>query len=545
MRSVGLALTWEYWRKGRGWFFSLFILLAVLGVVISYSTGNEGNINSSEQEKMMAYPVFLILPVFILGTLILLIEGDMARAPEEYLKRNRIFILPVSSATLAAWRMLHGMVTASFFSFISIFISHLMYKKQGGALPPFSTALFTTAIFCFYYSCLWYSRRNAWYPIVLITGPIVALCFWYRSLGNVSDALRIIQAAGTLSLEKGIGLVAIIGLSYYLALAGHKSFRRGDFPPILEWATGEKSFRDLFIFKPKRFSSVKGALVWFYSNRDKFKTIQFFSILLLYLTAFILLMFVRLPEDFPSVLMIMSFFIFFYVQFFPMSLVFEKGAYSMGSFESTLPASCGEQSRSILFMKIRKLILGVMINGAMLVLILLSTEYSVNAKGFMSLHEELLDASFWSTGIKGYAAVCLHVLVILWIFWIIIGMSTSFWLSGRCRVWMFGLIIPLTCVTLFLMIWGTLAYPIIIGAIILLGVIFCFYKTVKVGISGKGDIVESVAIWVAVSLAFSFLLYRMERAMFPRGCVMIFVGVALGMLPFALAPMALHGNRRR
>ena len=76
-------------------------------------------------------------------------------------------------------------------------------------------------------------------------------------------------------------------------------------------------------------------------------------------------------------------------------------------------------------------------------------------------------------------------------------------------------------------------------------VIFCFYLSLKKGVLQKRDIKIHSMIWFGCSIIAWMFLYFADRSFLPDIGVMFSLGIALCLVPFALAPMALHWNRHR
>jgi hypothetical protein len=229
----------------------------------------------------------------------------------------------------------------------------------------------------------------------------------------------------------------------------------------------------------------------------------------------------------------------------PFSLNVKTNTFSLGSFESALPTTTRERANSILVYKIKCLLVCVLIFSLGYILLFLLAKFSVNAAFILELKKEFLEPLTIDTGKRGYENIIYHVLFISIYLWIMIAMGYCLWLTGKFRVWMVALYLPIAMIFITVIILGSFLYPWIAGSVIMPGIIFCFIRAFKKDLLRTKDVLGHLGLWAGVSLAWWGYLYFRNRSLLPELGVIISVGIAVALTPFALAPLALHWNRHR
>ena len=217
MRSAALALGWELWARHR-WGLSAVSAGALAAAVLAQIMRADPPAHTlGSVAPMVTFFVFIyLLSIFVYaeGTL----GGKAAGFPP------RLFTLPVRTSSLVAWPMLYGTLT----------VALLWLWLSGLILVPCGLAQTVT-----WWPALLLATLLSWFQAVcwtLVRAPLLRLVVAVLGLPSVVLGVVLIWAMYNLEVtltQVVVGLCALIGLAYAVAVAGVARDRRGD---RLDWA---------------------------------------------------------------------------------------------------------------------------------------------------------------------------------------------------------------------------------------------------------------------------------------------------------------------
>jgi hypothetical protein len=211
MHSPALALGWELWARHR-WGLGVLGAGAVIAAVLAQVLPAGATLAVGEVTRALtifAYLYLLSVFVYAEGTL----GGKAAGLPP------RLFTLPVRTSRLVAWPMLYGMAAAAL---LWLWVDWLVLVPCGrGHFLHGWWALLLAAHLAWTQAVCWTLARTPLLRLVVAIAVLpsvvmVAVLVWAHY--NVQITF----------LQFNLGLVALIGIAYVLAVAGVARDRRGD-----------------------------------------------------------------------------------------------------------------------------------------------------------------------------------------------------------------------------------------------------------------------------------------------------------------------------
>jgi hypothetical protein len=217
-RTVGWAVSWEYWRRGTMWFVPAVAGLAILCTTLLYSallwrTGLRYADLRHELDDGLA--AFVVLPAVVL-------------AIASWTASRRNYTLPVSTPVLVAWTLLNGsLASATLYAIVAIVLSLLL----GADWPLLVPACWAATSYALLQSLVWWVGRSRGL-LVLLVGLFVGLVAPF-----ILDQLRIHlrQLDGDLvrmapNVPGGMLTVLVPAwlISYLVSVNGVARDRRGD-----------------------------------------------------------------------------------------------------------------------------------------------------------------------------------------------------------------------------------------------------------------------------------------------------------------------------
>ncbi|HQU42749.1 MAG TPA: hypothetical protein PK867_08050, partial [Pirellulales bacterium] len=278
MRSIPQTMIWELWRHGR-W----SLIAAALGAIAMPAfffavLRQEGVVDFRDSSQITMHMALLLmnLAMFIAA-------GFGAQEPP-----SRFYALPVTTASLVAWRMFPVMTVTALLSAMS---SAVLNAAFGVGWPILGPALFSAVLVAAVQSAIWSTDKSGWeVPVMALVVGCAGV--WFKSCyGAITSPPSFFWTEVT-AVEIAT-LAAFAALAYCVAVNGVSRARRGDTLPglgIVSWldrlfdrapASGE-SFRSVahaqswFEWRQKGrlmpaitiFGIIAGCCIWLISSRD-------------------------------------------------------------------------------------------------------------------------------------------------------------------------------------------------------------------------------------------------------------------------------------
>ena len=575
MRSVGWALTWEFWRKGR-WiiiiislFLTMFVLIKkleikdmqkfcvelkgyqqqmkMMGMEKKYMEERIREYELKIDQEIYEFPLFLIL---VLGLTIIGIPHDKLRLP------HRLFTLPISTRSL---------VTRIFINEIaSIMILSLVYTGffvflTGKTVSIFGISLFTTTSIITIQSFLWLTISSPIIGIPLLLVMSFSLFLWFAAQHGSVFFSGINSTWKNLEPDQGIFMFSCVILSYIVAMKAvalervKENLSISDISELLDY-----KIRSFFIIRKGKFKSPTKAQFWFEWQRQGF-LMPF--IILLFMVEFVILFSAGIaPPDSIVDIFNFPFFIIliFLSQIWGMLIAKTNPAkknFSLWSFEATRPLSCREISYAIL----KNGAVNILLTGLILifgVIFAVALNYFLgNASFIKNIGNETLQLYPLNLEIKGIRVLIFIFSCFLIISWILMGISSAITLMGkRTFIVLFWTIsCTVLCIFYFFILIGTpwwgvfllgeIFFP-VLGRGLILEIAFIFFITRRRNLIEREDVLNNFKLWaigtvILILLFFTKNIQHIDIVIFLSGII------ALALSPFALAPLALHWNRHR
>jgi hypothetical protein len=215
IRSVGHALSWEYWRRGMVWFVPAVVALAVgcsvWRVCFSPGTLRWADVGANLREALV--PFLLWMPVIL------------ALASWTALRRH--YALPVRTASLVAWSLANGaLATAGVYCCTALTFRVGLHADWPLAIP----ALCAAAVYVAYQATLWWLGQSRGLLAVLA----VVVCASLAAVGKlcegrlpVFDRMEMPHEWGQVSGLSVAVWVGGVALSWLVAVNGVARDRRG------------------------------------------------------------------------------------------------------------------------------------------------------------------------------------------------------------------------------------------------------------------------------------------------------------------------------
>jgi len=545
MRSIGRALTWEFWRQYQWGFFPIFswntfLLFWIWLIPYKISGGAE---NSPRHIEMVTgwYAFYLYAALFSCGAVLL---SGFVDKRKRMTFSVRHYALPVRTSVLIAWQM----VCATIFMFMSVLAMAGFFRLVTGlSFPVLVPALFCSAVLVWTTAGLWFLVGSqvltllffAVVPLLLIWGfgGIFFRETWQSEMGTFGKA-----PLPVLFLLFLISLLA----AYLIGVVGAARDRRGDafsLMPIREWFL--ERFGTLRV-RQKRFSSPVAAQFWF-EWRQKGLIMPIIAVAVHAGIIVFILVGVMVGDAFDTVL---GFSFFQWFVWFHAGLLFGmrdtySGKWEHGAFTATRPLN----NRDLSFAILKAGGASIAVTFAVCVLALLPWVVMGSLEhlpGKHAAHPYLL----------AFGYLCGALLLS----WTLMALGACITLTGRKSV----LVIPLTVLSAFVVGMMTLtafgvlsagtrktlfeAFEIIIALGCFLGVLAAFRAAYRKQLIGKGLVLLPAGLWLILVVCAASLYVRFHVPLEPVSVslLLFLIGLmALSVAPLALAPLALSWNRHR
>ncbi len=217
MRSVGWALSWEYWRRGMLW-----LVPGAVGVTVSCLAllywGISGYISdpiSVSADLQRALLPFVLWPPVVLA----IASWEVPR---------RTYTLPVSTARLVAWSLANGAVATGAMSLSIALLVNALFRADWPLIGP---TLYSAVAYLTIQAATWWlgRSRTAFFLVLIVLGSVVAsqqprFVSWLSPASWQTSPLAWAQhTAGSLGC-----VLVLAALAYLFALNGIARDRRGN-----------------------------------------------------------------------------------------------------------------------------------------------------------------------------------------------------------------------------------------------------------------------------------------------------------------------------
>ncbi len=262
MRSIAVALTWEFWRRSRWWIFAEIVVMVCVTMVLY---GRIQSLGAKTHAKIHYMVLFFQFGGF--AWMIFFSQFDK--------KNNRLgfpahlYIKPIQTWVLVWRQMLLSMVTIVLLYLFSAGCARILLGITWPLFGPM--LLLATALACTQ-AIIWSMVGFLILRAVTCLMVLVALQLWqfsrYGSIWGFPDISNLNKMWIDLTFGELLTMVLCLGAAYIVAVIGVSRDRRGDcvgWPGFWEW------FGHLFDLLPGRhkpFKSPAAAQFW-YEWRDK------------------------------------------------------------------------------------------------------------------------------------------------------------------------------------------------------------------------------------------------------------------------------------
>jgi len=584
MRSVGWALTWEFWRRRRLYIILTPIVLAFLIYLIGLRFENneqrylqikESLKNLKKMEDLLDYPsggyrlqenlreylreyksrmneiyhLFIFYLIFFLGITVISETNKIKIGIPQ-----RLFTLPLSTQSIVFRIYLVDVIFLMIFS--CVFTGFFIYFSEK-TVSIFGISLFTTTTIITIRSFLWLTISAPILGIPLLLVMSLSLFLWFASQhGSIffSDMNMIWE---DLEPRQALFMFSCLILSYIVAVKAVALKRVKENLSISEInELLDHKIRSVFIVSRGKFKSSIKAQFWFEWQRNGF--LMPFIILLFVVEFVILFSIEKIPP--ASIFDIFNFYFFiiliFLSLFWGMLIAKTNHArnnFRLWSFEATRPLSSRDLSYAILKNgAVNMLLTGVILIFGVIFAVALNY-FLGNASFIKSIGNETLQLNPLNIEIKGIRVLIFAFSCSMIISWILVGLSSIITLLGWKPFWVLFWIISCSLAFIFYyriaipwyvfnLLWEIL-FP-VLGKVLILEIAFSFIIAFRRDLIQKKDILTNLALWVLGSIILVLICYSYQP---PNLDLVIFVSgiIALSLAPFALAPLALHWNRHR
>ena len=548
MRSIAVALTWEFWRRSRWWIFSEVILMACITAVLCRNTWSFGPRMHAKIHYTTLFYEFICFAYFILSS-------------QLFGKNNRLgfpahlCLRPVRTWVLVGWQMLLPAVTVALLYMVSVGCARILLGVTWPLLGPI--LLLAVAVACtqaIFWAMVGFQVLRFGTCLLVLT----ALNMWqftrYGPLQGYANISRLTGMWTELTSGELLTMVSCLAAAYVAAVIGVSRDRRGDCVGWPEFWRPLGRVRDLLPGRQKPFHSPAAAQFWREWREKDWVMLAGSGI-----CVGVLLLLGVLNSNGTKDTLMCSFGLLqigLGVPFFAGLLFGQCGRMSkIGNFKATLPVSNSRLSAMILRPGAASLLSALAIYLAGLFLMI---------GWFFMVGEGETVTQEWHSVISivhkfGYGNALLVIPVGIIIAWGLVGLGASLTFTGRpWVVWGFWLVVcsvgpiyvgldTLDALNLIpfgivLALWSSAPWAIGIG--FLLGTAWAFFAARRRYLIASITPCLGLGLWLILCICIGFMwLTRSEPEL--SSIVLVMGLLALPVLPLATAPLALAWNRHR
>lgn len=218
MRSIPWAMTWEMLHRGRWSLSAAFLTANALPILLLAALRRDGAIDPQDSSVFIMHMVLMQIGALVFGAAIFSAQGQMAS----------LYVFPLSSATLVAWRMLPAMACMFVQSVASTVLLNALFDLDW---PLWGPAMFLAVALASVYAASWLAEKSGWIIVSLIVVATL-LGFWnksrYGELFSLPKHMWQDVTAGEIAAMLAVALCA-----YWVSVVSVARNRRGDSLPEL------------------------------------------------------------------------------------------------------------------------------------------------------------------------------------------------------------------------------------------------------------------------------------------------------------------------
>ena len=251
MRSIPLALAWEFWRRARvGLLASLVGLtaLAALLTALLYDK-NEGSLS--------LHYVLLWGEMVLFGTMVVAATTD--GKPGRFGFPPRLYVAPLATPRLVGWPMLFGVASVMAMHWIFVGAVRLLFGFHWPALGP---ALVLGAAVAWVQVVIWSLARHAMLQMLASYLAVGLFAVWLSARYN-AGLVGLAGGMWQLTVGEALFLGSCIAAAYGAAVWGVARDRRGDALPRFEIRSWLQRPASVLPREVRAFSSASAAQFWF------------------------------------------------------------------------------------------------------------------------------------------------------------------------------------------------------------------------------------------------------------------------------------------
>ncbi len=524
--SAAAALTRELFDRGR-WSHSAAALGALaLPVILLSALAREGGLDAEDKSALIMHFVLLQYNIVCFGASLLAVEW----------KLSSLYPLPATTTTLVAWRMFPAAALMFVETVAWTAILNAMFHL---GWPLWGPALFAAAAYAAIVSAVWITLGSRWI-VVAITMVAAVLGFWLKSRygGLHSDPTHLWDQTTPTEV---FTLLAFTAVAYWLAVVGVARQRRGERPFTLGLvALAERLLNRVPNAALPPFRSPQDAQHWYDWRYGWLTPLYILAVLFIGMIAWIF------TEHDPVDLLlgVLGIAAFLPAGALISGLVFgnvsSRGDLVIGQFLATRPATTSQLAASIIRAAALSLLIGWVIWASALAA-------AAAAVGVAALSERPLASYILSEFHPRPIAAALVGS------WIILGTMISASLTGRAK----GIVqVLLSAMGVFIAVSLGSKWMLSSAAqeqlnqvvAVLMGVGCIVITTAAFSAAVRRGFIElttawgSLIAWIMLTIGASLLI---GRDITLPAYAFTFGVLALAVIPFAAAPLALAWNRHR
>ncbi len=217
MQSIPVTMTWEILRRGR-WYLALATLGGLaLPIIVLAALRNDGLSDMQDQSLINICVLFTLNCMFTFGS------GIFSSRD----KISRLYVYPLRTSTIVAWRMLPAMAIISLqMSFGIAFINAIF----GANWPIWGPAMAAAVAFAAVDAVAWLTEKSIHWLIVGLTILAFGLGLWFRSrYGFIFTGPP--HYWSEVSVADALVMLTVAIAAYWVAVVAVSRNRRGE-PPI-------------------------------------------------------------------------------------------------------------------------------------------------------------------------------------------------------------------------------------------------------------------------------------------------------------------------
>ena len=218
MRSIPWAMTWEMLHRGRWTLLAAFLTANALPIALFTALRQDGAFDPHDQSVVIMHMVLMQIGAFIVGAAVLAAQGDAAR----------LYVFPLPTSTLVAWRLLPAMGFMFLQSVASTVMLNALFPLDW---PLWGPAMFLAVALAAIYAAIWLAEKSGW-VVCSLTVVSALLGLWNKSrYGEIFSQPKHMWREVTAG--EVAAMLAVALCAYGLAVFAVARNRRGDSLPEL------------------------------------------------------------------------------------------------------------------------------------------------------------------------------------------------------------------------------------------------------------------------------------------------------------------------